>query len=108
MLSETPTIPTNNSEYEVHILVTLRDKDENLVAITESTNARYLPSLFTEKWWQKVNDSGNIIHSENKEIFTKINPIIPEEDYLGMLTLERSMSGYNINIFEIFIPMIQV
>ena len=41
-------------------------------------------------------------------MFTKTNPIIPEEDYLGMLTLERSMSGYNINVFEIFIPMIQL
>ena len=108
LLSETPTIPTNNSEYEVHILVTLRDKDENLVAITESTNARYLPSIFTEKMWEKLDDSGNIIHSKNKEMFTKTNPIIPEDDYLGMLTLERQMSGYDIAIFESFIPMIQL
>jgi len=108
LLSGTPTIQTSNSKYEIHALVTIRDEKGNLIATTESTNARYLPSIFTEKWWQKVDESGNIVHSENKEIFTKINPIIPEEDYLGMLTLERSMSGYNINIFEIFIPMIQV
>ncbi len=108
LLSGTPTIQTSNSKYEVHALVIIRDEKGKLIATTESTNARYLPSIFTEKWWEKLDESGNIIHSENKEMFTKTNPIIPEEDYLGMLTLERSMSGYNINIFELFIPMIQL
>ncbi len=108
LLSATPTISTNDSNYQVHGLVIIRDVNGNLIGTTESTNARYLPSLFTEKWWENLDRKGLIINSEDKEIFTKTNPLIPEEDYVGMLTLERQMSGYNINIFELFIPMIQV
>ena len=65
LLSGTPTIQTNDSKYEVHALVTIRDENDNLIATTESTNARYLPSIFTEKWWEKLDDSGNLIYSEN-------------------------------------------
>ena len=108
LLSGTPTVPTKNSKYEVHALVTIRDTNGNLIATTESTNARYLPSIFTEKWWEKLDFDGNIKQFENKKIFSISNPLIPEDDYVGMLTLERQMKGYNINIFELFIPMIQV
>ena len=41
-------------------------------------------------------------------MFSDTKPLIPSDDYLGMITLERVMQGYNINIFEVFIPMIQV
>ena len=30
------------------------------------------------------------------------------DSHLGMLTLERVMHGYNVNVFEAFIPMIQM
>ena len=108
LLSGTPTISTNDSEYEVHVLVTLRDKDDNLIAVTESNNARVLPSKFTEKWWNLLDEKGHISHFEKLEIFTDTKPLIPGDDYLGMITLEREMSGYNIHIFEVFIPMIQI
>ena len=108
LLSGTPTIPTKNTKYEVHALVTIRDANGNLIATTESTNARYLQSIFTEKWWEKLDFDGNIKKIENKEMFSITNPLIPEDDYIGMLTLERQMNGYNINIFELFVPMIQV
>ncbi len=108
LLSGTPTIPTKNSKYEVHALVTIRDVNGNLIATTESTNARYLPSIFTENWWERLDFEGSVKQLENKEIFSISNPLIPEDDYIGMLALERQMKGYNINIFELFIPMIQV
>ena len=108
LLSLTPTISTSDSKYEVHALITIRDENGNLIGTTESTNARYLPSLFTESWWKNLDEKGNIDNTKDGELFTKTNPLIPEEDYVGMITLERQMSGYNINIFEVFIPMIQV
>ena len=108
LLSGTPTISTNGSEYEVHVMVTLRDKNNNLIAVTESNNARYLPSEFTEKWWKVLDKKGHISYSEKFEIFTDTKPLIPSDDYLGMITLERVMNGYNIHIFEVFIPMIQI
>ncbi len=108
LLSGTPTIPTKNSKYEVHALITIRDTNGNLIATTESTNARYLPSIFTEKWWEKLDFDGNIKQLENKEIFSITNPLIPVDDYIGLLTLERQMQGYNVHIFEVFIPMIEM
>ena len=117
ILSGTPTMSTNNSNYEVHGLLIIRDQNGNLIATTESTNARYLASLFTEAWWKSLQQtedkyghtiSTKIIDSKQVEVFTRTNPMIPEEDYIGMMTLERQMSGYNINIFELFVPLIQV
>jgi len=108
LLSGAPTISTNNSEYEVHVLVTLRDKDDNLIAVTESNNARYLPSKFTEKWWNLLDEKGHITHLEKLEIFTDTKPLIPGDDYLGMITLEREFNGYDVQIFQVFIPMIQI
>ena len=38
----------------------------------------------------------------------KENTMLSNDDHLGMLTLEREMSGYSVNIFEAFIPLIQM
>jgi tetratricopeptide (TPR) repeat protein len=117
ILSATPTISTNNSNYEVHGLLIVRDQNGNLIATTESTNARYLSSLFTEAWWKSLDTTENkyghtistkIIDSKLVEIFTKTNTMIVEADNVGMMTLEREMSGYTINLFELFVPMIEV
>ena len=108
LLSGTPTIPTMNSQYDVHAQIIVRDGKGNLVATAESKNARYLPSIFTEKWWEKLAENENIRYSNGYEIFSISNPIMPEDDYLGMITLERQMNNYNINIFELFLPMIQL
>tara|TARA_Y100000590_G_scaffold386110_1_gene458686 strand:+ start:549 stop:1301 length:753 start_codon:yes stop_codon:yes gene_type:complete len=108
LLSESPTISTNNSEYQVHVLITVRDKDGNLIAVTESNNARYLPSKFTEQWWNSLEEKNYLIEKEDYKIFQKENSMISNDDHLGMVTLEREISGYNIHIFEVFIPMIQM
>jgi len=108
LLSGTPTVSTFGSIYEVHALVTIRDQNGNLIGTTESTNARYLQSIFTEKWWEQLDEKEAITNSKESQIFTKTNSLIPEDDYIGMLTLQRQMNGYNINIFELYIPMIQV
>ena len=108
LLSGTPTISTNNSLYDVHILVVVRDKDENLIAVTESSNARYLPSKFTEKWWNDLSEKNYLKYENGYEIFQKANTMLSNDDHLGILTLEREMNGYNVVMFEAFIPMIQV
>ena len=108
LLSESPTISTNDSMYEVHVLVTVRDKDGNLIAVTESNNARYLPSEFTEKWWNSLSEKNYLEYNDGYEIFQKENMMLSNDDHLGMLTLEREMNGYIVNVFEAFIPMIQM
>jgi len=108
LLSSTPTISTIDSKYEVHALVTVRDKDGNLIAVTESTNSRFLPSKFTEKWWNDLNEEGHTTQENGHTKFQKSSEMLSNDDHLGMLTLERVMHGYNIVIFESFIPMIQM
>ena len=107
-IRDRPTISTNDSMYDVHVLVVIRDKDENLIAVTESNNARYLPSKFTEKWWNDLIEKNYLKYENGYEIFQKENTMLSNDDHLGMLTLEREMSGYNVNIFEAFIPLIQM
>tara|TARA_Y100000996_G_scaffold195542_1_gene153364 strand:+ start:592 stop:1398 length:807 start_codon:yes stop_codon:yes gene_type:complete len=108
LLSGTPTVSTIDSKYHVHALVTIRNGDGNLIATLESTNARYLASLLTESWWNALDERGSIQITESGETFTKTNPLISEDGYIGMLTLEREMSGYKISIFEIFLPIVQL
>jgi len=108
LLSLTPTVSTNDSKFEVHVLVSIRDKDNNLIAVTESTNARFLESKFTEKWWRSLEKTEYLTIKDGIEKFQKTNEMVSYEDHIGMLTLERVMNDYTIVIFEAFIPMIQM
>ena len=58
LLSNSPTTPTTGSKYDVHLQLIIRDKDGNLVAVTESKNARYLPGTVTEKYWDRLTQEG--------------------------------------------------
>ena len=76
--------------------------------MTESNNARYLPSEFTKKWWNDLEKKEYISYENGFEKFQKNNAMISNDDHLGMLTLERVMHGYNVVVFEAFISMIQM
>ena len=108
LLSGTPTIPTNDSNYDVHVLVIVRDNDGTLIGVTESNNARYLPSHFTEQWWNSLEEKNYLEIRNGYNVFQKENTIFSTEDHLGMLTVAREMSGYIINVFEAFIPLFQM
>ena len=107
LLSDTPSIPAINSKYEVHAQIIVRDENTNLIATIESTNARVLESVFTERWWERLHETDNIIKSNELEILHKSNFII-HDDYIGMIAFERQMEGYDIKLFEVFVPMIQL
>ena len=108
LLSGTPTRTTTNSEYDVHILVTVRNSEGQLIATTESTNSRFLDSIFTESWWNKLVKAGEIKVSDETQMYTHTGKIIPQHDQLGFVHLQRQMSGYDVNIFETFFPMIPI
>ena len=108
LLSGTPTQSTMNSQYEVHILVTVRNSEGQLIATTESTNSRFLNSIFTESWWNRLIEIGEIKFSNGIEIYSYSGKIIPSHDQLGFVHLQRQMSGYDVNIFESFFPMIPI
>ena len=108
LLSSTPTISTNESKFQVHVLVTIRNVNENLVAVTESTNARFLESKFTDAWWNSMLKENRIISYGEFEFYQDKQIMVPEDDHTGMLSLERVMSGYTIHLFEVFTPMIEL
>ena len=111
LLSGTPTISTNESEYLIHVMVTIRDENKNLVAVAESSNARYLPSQYTEMIWKKLDKDGRIKHLEGIEMYTetqKMNFLYEPPHYLGLITMDRNQSEHLISIFEVFLPMIEV
>lgn len=108
LLSGTPTISTNESKFDVHTLVTIRNVDGNLIGVVESTNARFLDSKFTEVWWNLMIKADKISLINEQEIYHDNQIMLPGNEHLGMLTLERVMSGYNINLFEVFTPMIEL
>ena len=109
LLSSTPTVLlTSDSKYEVHILITIRDKDTNLIAVTESTNSRFLDSKFTESWWNNLDKMEYIKYINGIETYEKTNKVIVNDDHIGMVALEIVKDGYTIQIFQAFLPMIQV
>jgi|TARA_B100001750_G_C15508248_1_gene601873 tetratricopeptide (TPR) repeat protein len=108
LLSFTPTISTNNSEYSVHVLVIVRDENEKLIAVTESTNSRYLDSKFTERWWNDLDKKEYISHENGFEKYQKSDTTVSNEDHFGMATLEVVMHETDIVVFEAFLPMIQI
>ena len=108
LLSNSPTEPTTGSKYDVHLQLIIRDKDGNLVGVTESKNARYLPGTVTEKYWDRLTQEGYITISDGKEIFTTNEKLNWDVDHVSFVTLEREMSGHNVSFFEVFLPMIQI
>ena len=109
LLSVTPTILlTSDSKYEVHVLITIRDKDDNLIATTESTNSRFLNSEFTESWWNHLDVREYIKYHNGIEIFQKNNKMIYSADHVGFVTLNVTLHEHAIQVFQAFVPMIQI
>ena len=48
MLNEIPTESTMGSDYLVHIQLIVKNEDEKIISVLESTNSRYLPVEFLE------------------------------------------------------------
>ena len=106
-LAEMPTVTTANSKFIVHIQIIVRDSENNLLGVFESTNARYLPSKFFDIWWDKLDSKGMIFKENGNEIWKAQEKIIPEDDHLGVFTWETEMGEWKITLFEAFVPMME-
>ena len=107
ILNEIPAKSTINSEYVVHIQMTLRDEDGKLVSVLESTNARYVPTKFLEIWWNTLIDRGTIVNEngiEKLQITTSKNADL---DHIGSFLWETEIAGKAVQIFEVYVPMMQ-
>ena len=107
ILNEIPAKSTTNSEYVVHIQMTLRDEDGKLVSVLESTNARYVPTKFLEIWWNTLIDRGTIVNEngiEKLQITTSKNADL---DHIASFLWEAEIAGKAVQIFEVYVPMMQ-
>jgi tetratricopeptide (TPR) repeat protein len=107
ILNEIPAKSTINSEYVVHIQMTLRDEDGKLVSVLESTNARYVPTKFLEIWWNTLIDRGTIVNEngiEKLQITTSKNADL---DHIASFLWEAEIAGKAVQIFEVYVPMMQ-
>ena len=107
ILNEIPGKSTINSEYLVHIQMTLRDEDGKLVSVLESTNARYVPTKFLEMWWNTLIDRGTIVNEngiEKLQITTSKNRSL---DHIGSFQWEAEIAGKAVKFFEVYLPMMQ-
>jgi len=108
VLAEMPTVPTTNSPYTIHLQMVVRDSDDNLIAVLESSNARYLPSKYFEEWWELVKEKGMVIEENGYEKFRLKETQIPLNEHVGRFEWERNMGGWKIVMFSIFVPMMSV
>jgi len=106
-LAEMPTVSTTDSPYSIHLQMKILDKDNNLIGVLESSNARYLPSKFFEIWWNKVDGLGMVTNQDGVEKLQMNEITEPEDDHLGMFTWEKDMEGWKIVLFQVFVPMMQ-
>ena len=107
ILNEIPGKSIINSEYVVHIQMTLRDEDGKLVSVLESTNARYVPTKFLEMWWNTLIDRGTIVNEngiEKLQITTSKNRSL---DHIGSFQWEAEIAGKAVKFFEVYLPMMQ-
>lgn len=108
LLSTIPTINSSQSEYEIHVQMVIRDKDGNLFATTESKNARVLPSVVTERYWDWLKSNGYVQTTQTGEVFTKSVKLNPFVDHVSFVTFDGEFGGYTITFFEAFVPMIPI
>ena len=54
-----------DSKYEIHLLVVVRDTKGQLVSVSESTSAWYLPDKFTDSLFESMSDEREIITFNN-------------------------------------------
>ena len=77
-LAGVPSIPAHGSIYDIKLLVTHRDSDDNLIAVSESSNTRYLPYSLTEKIFEKhLIEKNVVINGKTYDIAQKIASFSP-------------------------------
>ena len=119
VLSSTPTVPCINApffgnlvdpKYEINIRVTVRNSGGELISVVESTNGRYLPVGFTDYVFYNAFDNKEIvtINDQRFDIVKKSQTITPSDDAIGLFTMDSSLSGYKINVFEAFTTLVVV
>ena len=109
-------VPIKNSEYQFHLQAVLRDADDRLISITETTNGYYIP--------HKITDDAFDHHFGEKEIVIVGNVKYEKVQFTEKYSLDLPMKfmffipavlevSYGLetvivdaNIFQAFVPLV--
>ena len=117
LLSITPTVSihgtvgedNNESEYDIHLRVTVRNPEGGLVSVVESKSGRYLPVSFTDEVFDMLFEKESVeINGKKFEIARYSDSYTTDNDSIGNFFYEVTMNGYPIHVFEVFPPHVGV
>jgi len=117
LLSITPTVSihgtvgedNNESEYDIHLRVTVRNPEGGLVSVVESKSGRYLPVSFTDEVFDMLFEKESVeINGKKFEIARYSDSYTTDNDSIGNFFYEVTMNGYPIHVFEVFTPHVGV
>ena len=113
LLSQTPTISIygsigeddDESKYDIHLRVTVRNPEGELVSVIESKSGRYMPVSFTDEVFDQLFEKELVeINGEKIQVAKYVDRYTTDNDSIGNFFFEVTKSGYEISVFEIFPP----
>ena len=100
-------IIAHDSVYDIKLRATVRDSSGNLVSVSESSNARYLPYPITDEIFEKhLIEEGVIINGKTYDIAQKVDSFVPEDNATGAFGFTITKYDHEFDIFLGFVPMI--
>ena len=118
LLSQTPTISIYGSigedddgeKYDIHLRVTVRNSQGELVSVIESNSGRYMPVSFTDEVFDTFFEIEEVIeiNGQKFEKATFTESYITDNDSIGNFFYEVNMNDYLIRVFEIFPPHVGI
>ena len=117
LLSITPTISIHGSigedndepKYDIHLRVTVRNQEGELISVIESKSGRYLPVSFTDEVFDAFPEKETVeINGEKFEVAKQVDRYNADNDSIGNFFYEVMMNGYLIHVFEIFPPHVGI
>ena len=112
LLSITPTISIHGdfgkdkeSKYDIHLRVTVRNSQGELISVIESKSGRYMPVSFTDEIFDQLFEKELVeINGEKIQVAKYVDRYTTDNDSIGNFFFEVTKSGYKISVFEIFPP----
>ena len=118
LLSQTPTISVygsigeddDESKYDIHLRVTVRNPEGELVSVIESKSGRYMRVSFTDEVFNTFFEIEEVIeiNGQKFEKATFSESYITDNDSIGNFFYEVNMNDYLIRVFEIFPPHVGI
>ena len=106
-IAQRHSIIAHDSVYDIKLRATVRDSSGNLVSVSESSNARYLPYPITDEIFEKhLIEEGVIINGKTYDIAQRVDSFVPEDNATGAFGFTITKYGHEFDVFLGFVPMI--